>query len=108
MLMLSIHAVIAALGVLAAHPLARTSSVSQQQQQAPAEIHAITVAAGQTVTLSATDVRNFSVANAGAIDVRVTPDGKSFLVTGRVVGSTVLTMMRKDNTMIRYDVTVTP
>jgi len=54
---------------------------------APSELN---LAIGETRTVSARNVKNWSEGTPGVIDVKLTTDGGTFLVTGRKPGSTTL------------------
>jgi pilus assembly protein CpaC len=54
---------------------------------APTELN---LAVGETRTLSARNVKNWSEGTPGLIDVKLTTDGATFLITGRRPGSTTL------------------
>lgn len=66
----------------------------------------ITLAVGETRTLSAAGVREYSEGVKGIVDVVPTPDGKTFVLTGRKDGSTTLLLIRGDGSQMSYDVTV--
>lgn len=52
------------------------------------------------------EVRNFSVAEAAIIDVRVSPDGSTFLIVGRKPGSTTLVLIKNDGTQTTWSINV--
>lgn len=66
----------------------------------------IALAVGETKTLSAKDVRNFSEGAAGVIDVRLTTDNSQFVVNGRKPGSTTLLLIKNDGTQVTINIHV--
>jgi pilus assembly protein CpaC len=66
----------------------------------------ISLAVGETRTLSAVGVREYSEGVKGVIDVVPTPDGKTFVISGRKDGTTTLLLIRTDGTQTTYEVTV--
>ncbi len=73
----------------------------------PVDPNAMPVAVGGIATIDAAKVKNFSVANAN-IDVRLTPDGKKFIIAGKTAGRCDLVLFFKDGTEKILKVTVTP
>ena len=65
------------------------------------------VAVGGIATLPALNVKNFSVANAN-IDVRLTPDGKKFIIAGKTAGRCDLVLFFRNGTEKILKVNVTP
>lgn len=59
------------------------------------------IVVGKLVTLPAEGVKNFSVA-APNIDVRLTPDGKTFVVAGKAAGRVDLLLIKKDGSQEIY------
>ena len=66
----------------------------------------ISLAVGETRTLPATGIREYSEGVKGVVDVIPTPDGKTFVLTGRKDGSTTLLLIRNDGSQSSYDITV--
>ena len=73
--------------------------------QGPEEL---SIPVGESRTLPATEVRNYSVANPGIAEVRVAPSGKLFVVVGRKLGSTTLLLLMKDGSEVTWKVNVIP
>ena len=65
------------------------------------------LAIGETITLSAKDVRNYSVSLPNVIDTRITPDASEFVIVGKQPGNTTLLLINGDNTRSAYSITVT-
>jgi pilus assembly protein CpaC len=66
----------------------------------------ISLAVGETRTLPAAGVREYSEGVKGIVDVVATPDGKTFVLTGRKEGATTLLLIRNDGTQTTYEITV--
>lgn len=73
-------------------------------QEAPND--EINVAVGETHTLSARGVRNWSEGVPGVIDVKLTGDGDKFVVSGRRPGATTLLLLRENGQQKTYTVNV--
>ncbi|HMA92089.1 MAG TPA: pilus assembly protein N-terminal domain-containing protein, partial [Polyangiaceae bacterium] len=84
-----------------------SGQTSRTQPGAPAENPSedINLAIGETYTLSARGVRNWSEGVPGVVDVKLTSDGAQFLVSGRKAGSTTVLLIR-DNGQQQYTVNV--
>ena len=66
----------------------------------------IALAIGETKTISATNVKEYSEGVKGVVDVVPTPDGKTFVITGKKPGTTTLLLIKTDGTQITYDISV--
>ncbi|HMA95054.1 MAG TPA: pilus assembly protein N-terminal domain-containing protein [Polyangiaceae bacterium] len=66
----------------------------------------VTLAIGETRTISARDVKNYSEGVAGIIDVKLTSDASQFVLVGRKPGSTTLLLIRSDGTQTLLNVHV--
>jgi pilus assembly protein CpaC len=66
----------------------------------------INLAIGETKTISAVGVKEYSEGVKGIVDVVPTPDGKTFVLTGRKDGVTTLLLLRNDGSQTTYDVSV--
>ncbi|HSQ62657.1 MAG TPA: pilus assembly protein N-terminal domain-containing protein [Polyangiaceae bacterium] len=64
------------------------------------------LAVGETKTINAREVRNYSVADPAIIDARVSPDGGTFLVVGRKAGSTTLVLIKNDGSQVTWVINV--
>lgn len=67
----------------------------------------LSLAVGESRTMSAKDVRNYSLGLPDIVDVRITPDGNQFVLVGKRVGGTTLLLIKNDGTRVTYDVDVT-
>jgi pilus assembly protein CpaC len=66
----------------------------------------VSLAVGETLTLSARAVRNYSVGVAGIVDVTLTSDATQFVLIGKAPGSTTLLLIRNDGTQSTVNVAV--
>ena len=66
----------------------------------------INIAVGETSTLSARGVRNWSEGVPGVVDVKPTGDGERLLVSGRRAGSTTILLIRENGQQQTYTVNV--
>jgi pilus assembly protein CpaC len=69
-------------------------------------VEELSLAVGETKSISAKETRNFSVADPAIIDVRVSPDGQTFLVVGRKPGSTTMVLIKNDSTQTTWSINV--
>lgn len=79
--------------------------------QAPAAARAedaddIALAIGETRTISARDVKNYSEGVAGIIEVKLTTDASQFVLVGRKPGSTTLLLIKNDGSQRSISVNV--
>jgi len=66
----------------------------------------IALAVGETKTISAVGVKEYSEGVRGIVDVVTSTDGKSFVITGKKPGTTTLLLIRNDGGQVTYDITV--
>ncbi len=66
----------------------------------------LSLAVGETKTIGARDVKNFSEGVPGIVDVRVAPDGSQFIVVGKRPGNTTLLLIKNDGSQVTYDIAV--
>lgn len=67
----------------------------------------MTLAVGETRTLSASNVKNYNDSGQGIIDIRLTPDGGQFVIVGKKAGTTTLLLIKNDGSQLTYEITVT-
>ena len=84
----------------AAPPQDRTSTASAEASDE------IALAIGETKTISAKDVRNYSEGSPGIIDVKLTTDNSQFVLAGRKPGSTTMLLIKNDGSQINVTVHV--
>jgi pilus assembly protein CpaC len=89
----------------AAQANASTSKTATREVKLDEDL-ALDLALGESRTISASNVKNYSEGAAGFIDVRITSDGSQFVVTGTKPGSTTLLLISKDGTRTSYNVNV--
>jgi pilus assembly protein CpaC len=68
----------------------------------------ISIAIGETRTISGKDVKSYSDSGQGIIDVRLTPDGSQFVIVGKKAGSSTLLLIKTDGSQVTYEISVTP
>ncbi|HSO37916.1 MAG TPA: pilus assembly protein N-terminal domain-containing protein [Labilithrix sp.] len=66
----------------------------------------IALAIGETKTVPAKDVRNYSEGSPGIIDVKLTTDNSQFVIAGRKPGSTTMLLIKNDGSQINITVHV--
>jgi pilus assembly protein CpaC len=70
------------------------------------EARELSMAVGENRTIPAEGVRNYSEGTAGVAEIRITPNGKQFIVVGKAPGSTTLLLIMNDNTEILWNINV--
>jgi pilus assembly protein CpaC len=88
--------------------LAAPPALAQSKKGAENEVESddIALAVGETKTISARDVKNYSEGVAGIIDVKLTSDASQFVLVGRRPGSTTLLLIRTDGSQRSISVNV--
>jgi pilus assembly protein CpaC len=66
----------------------------------------LSLAVGENKTISASDVNNYSEGTKGVADVKLTTDGKRFVIVGRAPGSTTLLLLNKDGSQTKWVINV--
>lgn len=66
----------------------------------------ISLAVGETKTLPAGGVKEYSEGVKGIVDVVPTPDGRTFVLTGRKPGTTTLLLIKNDGSQTTFDISV--
>lgn len=61
---------------------------------------------GETKTIPAGDVKQYSEGTPGIVDVRLTPDGSKFIVVGQKSGSTSLLLIKNDGSQLNWVINV--
>jgi pilus assembly protein CpaC len=75
-------------------------------QRAANESSDISFAIGETRTISAKDVKNYSEGVPGIIDVKLTTDASQFVLVGKKPGSTTLLLIKNDGSQTQLNVNV--
>ncbi len=98
---------VSALLAQAIAPSASAQHAKSPAAEAPAPPNdEINIAVGETSTLSARGVRNWSEGVPGVVDVKLTADGGQFLISGRRPGSTTILFIREGGQQQTYSVNV--
>jgi pilus assembly protein CpaC len=79
---------------------------AQKRGETPENGDEINLAVGESRTISAKDVKNYSEGVAGIIDIKLTTDNSQFVLNGRKPGSTTLLLIKNDGTQITLSVNV--
>jgi len=66
----------------------------------------INLAVGESRTISARDVKNYSEGVAGVVEIKLTTDNAQFVINGRRPGSTTLLLIKNDGTQITVTLNV--
>ena len=72
----------------------------------PAAGDEIQMAIGESKTLSAKGVKNYSDSTPGIADIRLTTDGSQFIINGKKPGQTTLLLIKDDGTQVQFPITV--
>jgi pilus assembly protein CpaC len=72
----------------------------------PAPGDEIQIAIGESKTLSAKGVKNYSDSTPGIADIRLTPDGSQFIISGKKPGQTTLLLIKDDGSQVQFPITV--
>ncbi len=67
----------------------------------------LTLAVGESRTLSAKGVKNYSIGFGDVLEARITPDGAQFVLAGKRAGMTTLLLLFDDGRRVTYNVQVT-
>lgn len=87
--------VVSCLGLLGA-PWVSAQQARGAKAPAAEETNEVTLAVGETATVSARDIKNYSEGVSGIVDVKLTTDGTQFVIVGRKPGSTTLLLIKGD------------
>ena len=86
----------------AARPIEEAAAASPS-----GKLEALSLAVGETRTLSAKGVRNYSLGLNELVDTRITPDGSQFVLVGKKTGTTTLLLIYDDGKRGTYEIQVT-
>jgi pilus assembly protein CpaC len=88
--------------------LAAPHAFAQTKKGADGEVESddIAMAVGETKTISARDVKNYSEGVPGIIDVKLTSDASQFVLVGKRAGSTTLLLIKTDGSQRSISVNV--
>jgi pilus assembly protein CpaC len=88
--------------------LAAPGAFAQSKKGTDSEVEGddIAMAVGETKTISARDVKNYSEGVPGIIDVKLTSDASQFVLVGKRAGSTTLLLIKMDGSQRSISVNV--
>jgi pilus assembly protein CpaC len=88
--------------------LAAPGALAQSKKGTDSEVEGddIAMAVGETKTISARDVKNYSEGVPGIIDVKLTSDASQFVLVGKRAGSTTLLLIKMDGSQRSISVNV--
>ncbi len=69
-------------------------------------VEELAIAIGETKTIPAAGVKNFSEGAPGIVDVRLTPAGDQFIIVGKKAGTTTLLLIKNDGTQFTWQISV--
>ncbi len=93
--------------VLGAFALTPATALAQHGASGGSEhVEELGLSIGETKTISAKEVKNYSVADPSIVDARVAPDGSAFVIVGKKAGSTTLLLIKNDGAQITWVINV--
>lgn len=99
-------AAVSALVATAPLALVLVETPAWAQKKGEAAHEEISLAVGETKTLPAGGVKEYSEGVKGVVDVVPTPDGRTFVITGKKPGTTTLLLIRNDGSQTTFDISV--
>ncbi len=102
----SLTLALASASVTLTSPALAQKKVPQREDRDKAVQQELGIAVGETKTILAGDVKQYSEGSPGIVDVRLTPDGSKFIVVGQRAGSTSLLLIKNDGTQINWVINV--
>jgi pilus assembly protein CpaC len=100
---------ISALGLVIATFVAFAPSVARAQSSG-AEVakngDEVVISVGETKTISARDVKNFSEGAGGIVEIKLTSDNGAFVINGKKAGSTSLLLIKNDGSQVNLTIHV--
>jgi pilus assembly protein CpaC len=94
--------VLSFIAVSTIHP----STASAQAAKKDDHVEELALAIGETKTIPAAGVKNFSEGVPGIVDVRLTPAGDQFIIAGKKTGNTTLLLIKNDGTQLTWMISV--
>lgn len=86
--------------------IACLSAAARAHAAPSSETRELSLAVGENRTLPAEGVRNYSEGTPGVAEIRITPNGKQFVVVGKAPGSTTLLLIMNDNSELLWNINV--
>jgi pilus assembly protein CpaC len=96
----------AALAIAAAPPAAEAQPKPPAKPDGKTEDKALGLGVGESKTLPATDVKQYSEGTPGVAEIKLTPDGKKFIISGQKAGTTSLVLIRNDGGQTNWTIRV--
>jgi pilus assembly protein CpaC len=86
--------------------LAQRRGGNEPKVDESAEQNTLNVRVGETKTIRAQNIKQYSEGPGGIADIKVTPEGDKFVVTGLKQGSTSLLLIRDDRSQVLYTINI--
>lgn len=96
----------APLALLAAQPAALAQPKPPKTDSIKMEDKALGLGVGESKTIPALDVKQYSEGTAGVAEIKLTPDGKKFIVSGQKAGTTSLLLIKNDGGQLNWTIKV--
>jgi pilus assembly protein CpaC len=103
-----LSALLSALLLCASAARAQGGATELPQKRGAEANEDVTLSVGETRVVSARDVKNYSLAVSGIVDIKLTADANQFVLVGKKQGSTTLLLIKNDNSQVTLNVTVFP
>ncbi len=78
----------------------------EEKPEEGAEQRTMSVRVGESQTIRAGDVKQYAEGKAGIAEIKVSPDGRAFVVTGLKQGVTSLVLINHDGSQVNYSIKV--
>ncbi|WP_044239549.1 type II and III secretion system protein family protein [Chondromyces apiculatus] len=87
--------------------LAQRAAAGQARPGEPkTDEKSLSLGVGESKTLPATDIKQYSEGAAGIAEIKTTPDGKKFIISGQKAGTTSLLLIKNDGTQVNWTIRV--
>ena len=90
----------------AAHSVPAVAQAEGRSGALQTENREANLSVGENQTIAAADVKSYSEGNEGIVEVRLTPEGKDFVVVGKRPGTTTLLLLKKNGDQVLYTIQV--
>lgn len=78
----------------------------KDDKEGDSEEKELSVRVGESQTIFAGDVKQYSEGKSGVAEIKVTPDGRRFVVTGEKQGTTSLLLIKNDGSQVNFTIKV--
>ncbi|AKT36524.1 type II and III secretion system protein family protein [Chondromyces crocatus] len=95
-----------ALATFPAEALAQRAPAGARPGEGRAEEKSISLGVGESKTLPASDVKQYSEGTGGIAEIKTTPDGKKFIISGQKAGTTSLLLIKNDGSQTNWTIRV--